>query len=158
MDTTSLATTFPFTTSELTANEGIIYGINEHSGSLIIFDHFSLENANSVVFAKSGAGKSYFVKLEAVRSMMFGTQLIIIDPEREYYNLAKAVGGEYINFSSESPVKINPFDLSTIQHSDDDNELGIKILSLTGFLKLVLGTLDSSQSAILDRALIFNIS
>ena len=154
MDTTSLATTFPFTTSELTANEGIIYGINEHNGSLIIFDRFSLENANSVVFAKSGAGKSYFVKLEAVRSMMFGTQLIIIDPEREYFNLAKAVGGEYINFSSESPVKINPFDLSSIQHADDDNELGIKILSLTGFLKLVLGTLDSSQSAILDRALI----
>jgi len=156
MDTTSLATTFPFTTSELTANEGIIYGINEHNGSLIIFDRFSLENANSVVFAKSGSGKSYFVKLEALRSMMFGTQLIVIDPEREYFNLCKAVGGEYINFSSESPVKINPFDLSSVQNAgnETENELGIKILSLTGFLKLVLGDLDSSQSAILDRAII----
>src|SRR5207248_1296200 len=104
----SLATTFPFTTSELTANEGILYGINEHNGSLIIFDRFTLENANSVVFAKSGAGKSYFVKLEALRSMMFGSQVIVIDPEHEYKRLADAVGGSYINFSSDSPVKINP--------------------------------------------------
>ena len=153
MDTTSLATTFPFTTSELTANEGIIYGINEHNGSLIIFDRFTLENSNMVVFAKSGSGKSYFVKLEALRSMMFGTQVIVIDPEQEYLKLCQAAGGEYINFSSESPVKINPFDLSTVA-DDEENELGRKILSLTGFLKLVLGTLDAAQSAILDRALI----
>ncbi len=152
MDTTTLATTFPFTTSELTANEGIIYGINEHNESLIIFDRFSLENANSVVFAKSGAGKSYLVKLEALRSLMFGTQIIVIDPEREYFRLAEAVGGEYINFSSESPVKINPFDLSGVAEAGE-NELGRKILSLTGFLKLVLGNLDSSQAALLDRAL-----
>lgn len=153
MDTTSLATTFPFTTSELTANEGIIYGINEHNGSLIIFDRFTLENSNMVVFAKAGSGKSYFVKLEALRSMMFGTQVIVIDPEQEYLKMAKAVGGEYINFSSESPVKINPFDLSNVA-DDEENELGRKILSLTGFLKLVLGTLDSAQAAILDRAII----
>lgn len=152
MDTTSLATTFPFTTSELTANEGIMYGINEHNGSLIIFDRFTLENANSVVFAKSGAGKSYFVKLEALRSLMFGAQVIVIDPEHEYQALAEAVGGQYINFSSDSPVKINPFDLSGIAQ-ENENELGRKILTLTGFLKLVLGSLDSSQSAILDRAL-----
>lgn len=152
MDTTSLATTFPFTTSELTANEGLMYGINEHNGSLIIFDRFTLENANSVVFAKSGAGKSYFVKLEALRSLMFGTQVIVIDPEQEYLSLAKAVGGEYINFSSDSPVKINPFDLSAVSNIEE-NELGRKLLSLTGFLKLVLGTLDATQSAILDRAL-----
>ncbi len=153
MDTTSLATTFPFTTSELTSNEGIIYGINEHNGSLIIFDRFSLENANSVVFAKSGAGKSYMVKLEAVRYLMFGTQVIIIDPEHEYLKLAQAVGGEYVDFSSNSAVNINPFELASIAE-EGENELGRKILTLTGFLKLVLGQLDASQSAILDRALI----
>lgn len=153
MDTTSLATTFPFTTSELTSNEGIIYGINEHNGSLIIFDRFSLENANSVVFAKSGAGKSYMVKLEAMRYLMFGTQIIIIDPEHEYLKLCQAVGGQYIDFSSNSAVNINPFDLASIAE-EGENELGRKILTLTGFLKLVLGDLDASQSAILDRALI----
>lgn len=153
MDTTSLATTFPFTTSQLTANEGVIYGINEHNGSLVVFDRFSLENANMVVFAKSGAGKSYFVKLEALRYLMFGAQIIVIDPEQEYEKLAAAVGGSYINFSSQSPVKINPFDLSSIAQ-DNENELGRKILSLTGFLKLVLGDLDSTSAAILDRALV----
>lgn len=152
MDTTSLATTFPFTTSELTSNEGIMYGINEHNDSLVVFDRFSLENANSVVFAKSGSGKSYFVKLEAIRSMMFGTQIIVIDPEREYLKLAEAVGGTYINFSSDSPVKINPFDLSALA-KEGENELGEKILSLTSFLKLVLGSLNASQAAILDRAI-----
>lgn len=152
MDTTSLATTFPFTSSELTANEGIMYGINEHNDSLIIFDRFSRENANSVVFAKSGGGKSYFVKLEALRSLMFGTDIIVIDPEQEYLELCKAVGGQYINFSSSSPVKINPFDLG-LDSSSTENELGRKILSLTGFLKLVVGDLDSGQAAILDRAI-----
>lgn len=152
MDTTSLATTFPFTSSELTANEGIMYGINEHNGSLILFDRFTLENANSVVFAKSGAGKSYFVKLEALRSLMFGTELIIIDPEQEYKSLCDAVGGQYLNFSTTSPVKINPFDMSNVV-TEGENELGRKILSLTTFLKLVLGSLDSTEEAILDRAL-----
>ncbi len=152
MDTTSLATTFPFTSSELTANTGVMYGINEHNDSLIIFDRFSLENANSVVFAKAGAGKSYFVKLEAIRSLMLGTEVIIIDPESEYQRMTAAVGGEYINFSAQSPVKINPFDLSLVSESGE-NELGRKILTLTGFLKLILGTLDAGQAAILDRAI-----
>ena len=152
MDTTSLATTFPFASSELTANEGIMYGINEHNDSLILFDRFSLENANSVVFAKSGAGKSYLVKLEALRSLMFGTEIIVIDPEQEYVPLAQAVGGEYINFSSSSPVKINPFDLSQ-ELGSGENELGRKILSLTAFLKLVLGNLSPVEAAILDRSL-----
>lgn len=152
MDTTSLATTFPFASSELTANEGIMYGINEHNDSLILFDRFSLENYNSVIFAKAGAGKSYFTKLEALRSLMFGTEVIIIDPEHEYLNLCKAVGGEYLNFSSSSPVKINPFDMSVIATADE-NELGRKILSLTTFLKLVLGDLNPMEAAILDRAL-----
>lgn len=152
MDTTSLATTFPFASSELTANEGIMYGINEHNDSLILFDRFSLENANSVIFAKSGAGKSYLVKLEALRSLMFGTEIIVIDPEQEYLALCQAVGGEYINFSASSPVKINPFDL-TADLVTGENELGKKILSLTGFLKLVLGTLSTQEAAVLDRAL-----
>lgn len=152
MDTTSLATTFPFTSSELTANKGILYGINEHNDSLIIFDRFSLENSNMVVFAKSGSGKSYFAKLEAIRSLMFGADMIIIDPEHEYLNVCNAVGGEYINFSSQSSVKINPFDLSLVAESGE-NELGRKILTLTGFLRLVLGDMDASQSAILDRAI-----
>jgi conjugal transfer ATP-binding protein TraC len=152
MDTTSLATTFPFASSELTANEGIMYGINEHNDSLILFDRFSLENANSVIFAKSGAGKSYLVKLEALRSLMFGVEIIVIDPEMEYYPLAQAVGGEYLNFSPTSPVKINPFDISA-RLTVGENELGRKILALTTFLKLVLGSLTSTEGAILDRAL-----
>lgn len=151
MDTTSLATTFPFASSELTANEGVMYGINEHNDSLILFDRFSLENANSVVFAKSGAGKSYFVKLEALRSLMFGTEILIIDPEQEYLSLCEAVGGEYLSFSASSPLKINPFDLPA--NNTGENELGNKILSLTAFFKLVLGDLDSAEAAVLDRAL-----
>lgn len=151
MDTTSLATTFPFASSELTANEGVMYGINEHNDSLILFDRFTMENANSVVFAKAGAGKSYFVKLEALRSLMFGTEIIVIDPEQEYLALSEAVGGDYINFSSSSPVKINPFDLAG--EVPGENELGRKILSLTVFLKLVLGQLSAGEAALLDRAL-----
>ncbi|MBI2315441.1 ATP-binding protein [Candidatus Daviesbacteria bacterium] len=152
MDTTSLATTFPFASSELTANEGIMYGINEHNDSLILFDRFSLENANSCIFAKSGSGKSYLVKLEALRSLMFGTEIIAIDPEQEYLMLAQAVGGEYINFSSSSPVKINPFDMAGIVNPEE-NELGRKILSLTSFLRIVLGNLNAQEGAVLDRAL-----
>ncbi|MCL4366751.1 ATP-binding protein [Patescibacteria group bacterium] len=152
MDTTSLATTFPFTSSELTAPEGVVYGINEHNDSLIIFDRFSQENANSVVLATSGAGKSYMVKLETLRALILGAEVIIIDPEKEYEELAKAVGGSYINFSTSSPVKLNPFDLPEVSEAGE-NELGRKILSLTAFLKLVLGDLTAQESAILDRAL-----
>jgi len=153
MDTTSLATTFPFTSSELTMDEGIMYGINRHNGSLIIFDRFSLENANSVVFAKSGSGKSYFVKLEALRLMVFGAEVIIIDPEEEYRTLCDAVGGNYIDFSPDSPAKINPFDLSGIA-VEGENELGQKLLSLHTLLKLIMGTLNPTEEAVLDRALI----
>jgi type IV secretory pathway VirB4 component len=153
MDTTSLATTFPFTSSELTANEGILYGINEHNGSLIIFDRFSLENANSVVFAKAGAGKSFFVKLETLRSLMFGTEIIAIDPETEYQTLCEAVGGEYISFGFNSPSKINPFDLSNILE-EGENELGAKVLSLHSLFKVIMGNLAPGEEAILDRALV----
>ncbi|MDQ3238939.1 MAG: ATP-binding protein [bacterium] len=153
MDTTSLATTFPFTSSELTANEGIVYGLNEHNGSLIIFDRFTMENANSVIFAKSGAGKSYLVKLEAIRSLMFGTEIIAIDPENEYKTLCETLGGEYINFSLNSGAIINPFDLSGI-YEEDENELGLKILSLHTLFRIVMGQLTPSEDALLDRALI----
>lgn len=153
MDTTSLATTFPFTSSDLTMEEGIMYGINRHNGSLIIFDRFSLENANSVVFAKSGSGKSYFVKLEALRLMVFGAEIMIIDPEQEYKPLCDAVGGNYIDFSANSPSKINPFDLSGIV-VEGENELGQKLISLVTLLKLMMGSLNPTEEAILDRALI----
>jgi type IV secretory pathway VirB4 component len=153
MDTTSLATTFPFASSELTANEGILFGINQHSGSLIIFDRFSLENANMVVFAKSGAGKSFFTKLEVLRSMMFDTEVIIIDPEDEYRTLCQSVDGEYISFSSHSSSKINPFDLSQVYEEGVD-ELGLKILSLHNLLAIIMGQLSPIEEALLDRALV----
>ena len=153
MDTTSLASTFPFTSSELTDNKGIMYGINAHNESLIVFDRFSLENANSVVFAKSGAGKSYFVKLEALRSMFFDTEVIVIDPESEYSNLCQMVGGDRITFSFNSPVRINPFDLSQV-YEEGENELGLKILSLHSLFKIIMGQLDPIEEAILDRALV----
>lgn len=154
MDTTSLATTFPFTSSELTSNEGVLYGLNEHNGSLVIFDRFSLENANSVVFAKAGAGKSYMVKLEILRALMFNTEVIVIDPENEYKALCDAVGGEYINFGFNSPSRINPFDLSALTQSSDENELNLKILSLHSLFKVIMGNLTPGEEAILDRALV----
>ena len=157
MDTTSLATTFPFTTSELTANEGILYGINEHNDSLIIFDRFTLENANTVVFGKSGSGKSYMVKLEILRSLMFDTEVIVIDPENEYETLTHALGGEYIRFHFGAATKVNPFDLALLHQKgvvQEDSELNQKILSLHGFFRVVMGKLTPSEDALLDRALI----
>ncbi len=153
MDTTSLALTFPFSSATLTQDKGIMYGLNKQNESLIVFDRFSLENANEIVLGKSGAGKSYLIKLEAMRQFMFGTEVIIIDPEGEYETLAKTMGGEHVVFTPVSPVKINPFDLSGI-YEEGENELGLKILSLHGLLKIVLGELDPAHDAILDRALV----
>lgn len=153
MDTTSLATTFPFISSTLTQNTGIMYGVNEHNGSLVIFDRFNQENANSVIFAKSGAGKSYLVKLEALRSLMFGTEIIVIDPEEEYKNVCEAIGGEHITFSFSSPAKINPFDLSGV-YEEGENELGLKILSLHGLFRVIMGQLTPAEDAVLDKALV----
>ncbi|MDD3474522.1 MAG: ATP-binding protein [Candidatus Dojkabacteria bacterium] len=153
MDTTSLATTFPFVTSELTMDHGIMYGLNLHNNSLVVFDRFDLENANSVVFATSGAGKSYFVKLEAIRSLMMGTEIIVVDPEREYEELCKSVDGLYVSFSQDQGQKMNPFELSGIQDEGDD-ELRMKMLSLLGFFKVMFGGLTNVESSILDRALI----
>lgn len=153
MDTTSLATTFPFTSSELTMESGIVYGLNEHNDSLVIFDRFRMENANMVIFAKSGAGKSYTVKLEIIRQLMFGVEVIIMDPEREYEDLCNSMGGEYINFTFGSENKINPFDLSAV-YEEGENELGHKIISLHSLLKVMLGQMTAEQEAILDRALV----
>lgn len=154
MDTTSLATTFPFVSSDLSDDKGIMYGINEHNGSLVVFDRFSLENANSVIFAKSGAGKSYMVKLEVLRSLMFDTEVIVIDPENEYQNLCQAVGGQYISFSFSSASKINPFDLEISAREQGENELSRKILALHGLFKVVMGELSPEEDALLDRALV----
>jgi conjugal transfer ATP-binding protein TraC len=153
MDTTSVATTFPLTSTELSSDRGVLYGINSQNESFIIFDRFSLENANMTIFATSGAGKSFFVKLEALRSLMTGTEAIIIDPESEYKPLTQAVGGEYITFSFNSPAKINPFDLSQVRE-EGENQLGLKILSLHSLMKVIMGTITPTQEALLDRALI----
>ncbi len=153
MDTTSLASTFPFTSATLTQNKGVLYGLNEQNGSLIIFDRYSLENANEVVLGKSGAGKSYLIKLETMRQFMFGTEVIIIDPEGEYDALVQSLGGERVIFTASNPVKINPFDLSGM-YEPGENELGLKILSLHGLLRIIMGNLDATHDAILDRALV----
>ena len=111
MNTGPLSTTFPFVSSELTSNDGILYGINRHNNSLILFDRFQMEHANAVALAKSGSGKSYAVKLEILRSLMLGTEVIVIDPENEYKHLAETVGGSFLNVSLNSHTRINPFDL-----------------------------------------------
>ncbi|HAU65132.1 TPA: hypothetical protein DCW32_01065 [Candidatus Woesebacteria bacterium] len=153
MDTTSVATTFPLTSTELSSDRGVLFGINSQNESFIIFDRFSLQNANMTIFATSGAGKSYFVKLEAIRSLMVGIETIVIDPESEYKTIAEAVGGEYISFSYNSTAKINPFDLSQIRE-EGENQLGLKILSLHSLMKVIMGAITPTQEALLDRALI----
>jgi len=152
MDTTSLALTFPFATASLTKNEGILYGINQHDGSLIIFDRFTLENANSVILGKSGGGKSFFVKLEALRLLMMDIDVIIIDPENEYKKMAESVAGEFVVFASNSQYKINPFDLNTATPEAD--ELSNKILDLHSLIRVIMGEVTPSQDALLDRALV----
>src|SRR5205085_3736686 len=131
MNTGALSTSFPFTSADLTQKDGILYGINMHNSGLVIFDRFSLENSNSVVFAKSGAGKSFTVKLEALRSMMFGIEVFIIDPENEYQKMCEAVGGAYVRLSLNSATRINPFDLPHVFESDEsDNALRSNLITL----------------------------
>lgn len=157
MNTGPLSTTFPFTSSDLTSDKGILYGINRHNDSLIIFDRFALENANSVVFAKSGAGKSYGVKLEMLRLMMMGTDVIVIDPENEYEDLANTVGGTYLRLSLNSDRRINPFDLPKPVEGDDvqaGDLLRSNIITLHGLMKLMLGAVSPEEESILDKALI----
>lgn len=140
MNTGAISTSFPFTSADLSQDNGILYGINMHNSGLVIFDRFSLENGNSVVFAKSGAGKSFTVKLEALRSLMFGTEIFIIDPENEYQRMCDAVGGAYVRLSLNSGTRINPFDLPQVVDSDEaDNALRSNIITLHGLLRLMMG-------------------
>ncbi|MAF79809.1 conjugal transfer protein TraC [bacterium] len=143
---------FPFVSPDLTSDTGILYGINLHNNSLVIFDRFSLENANSVVFAKSGSGKSYASKLEIIRSLMMGTDVIVIDPEDEYHNLSEAMGGSYFRISLSSANRINPFDIPLIPEDEDPADVfRSHILNLTGLLKLMLGTITAEEDSLLDR-------
>ena len=140
MNTGALSTSFPFTSADLTQENGILYGINMHNSGLVIFDRFSLENSNSVVFAKSGAGKSFAVKLEALRSMMFGTEVFIVDPENEYEKMSDAVGGAYVRLSLASATRINPFDLpQVVDNEEADNALRSNLITLHGLLRLMMG-------------------
>lgn len=140
MNTGAISTSFPFTSADLTDNSGILYGINMHNNGLVIFDRFRLENANMVVFAKSGAGKSFTVKLEALRSMMTGSDILIIDPENEYQKLSDAVGGSYIRLSLNSDTRINPFDLPKVIDTEEaDDALRANLVTLHGLLRLMLG-------------------
>lgn len=168
--TGALSTSFPFTSADLSQDDGILYGINMHNSGLVIFDRFSLENSNSVVFAKSGAGKSFAVKLEALRSMMMGTEIFIIDPENEYQRMADAVGGAYVRLSLNSATRINPFDLPQVVDTEEaDNALRSNLITLHGLLRLMMGgaqtqmlggnaaiapALAPSEEADLDAALI----
>ena len=164
MSTGAISTSFPFTSADLTQEDGILYGINMHNNGLVIFDRYTLENANMVVFAKSGAGKSFTVKLEALRSMMVGADVLIIDPENEYQKLSDAVGGSYIRLSLSSDTRINPFDLPRVIDSDEaDDALRANLVTLHGLLRLMLGGasansagvgLSPSEEADLDQGLI----
>ena len=154
INTEPLSSVFPFISFDLSSNEGILYGINRHNNSLILFDRFSLENANMVFFAKSGAGKSYAVKLEILRSLMLGVDCIILDPENEYEFLSDAVGGSFFRISLNSPHHINPFDLP-IPREDEKPEdvLRSNIINLVGLLRIMLGGLTPEEDSIIDRAL-----
>lgn len=155
MDTGAIGTSFPFTTANLSNEEGILYGINRHNNGLVLFDRFSLENANMVVFAKSGAGKSFAVKLEALRSLMFGTEIIIVDPENEYKSLCEAVGGSFLQLSLTSNTHVNPFELPrTVDPEEADNALRANIIMLHGLLRLMMGDMGAAEESDLDVALI----
>jgi type IV secretory pathway VirB4 component len=154
LNTITLSTCFPFLSIDLSSNEGILYGINRHNNSLILFDRFSLENANEVVFGKSGSGKSYSVKLEILRSLMQGIDVIVIDPENEYKMLSDVVGGSFLNISLSSPNHINPFDLPPPREDESPEDvLRSNILNLVGLMRIMLGGLTPEEDAIMDRAL-----
>lgn len=156
MNSSPIASSFPFISSELTSDNGILYGINRHNNSLILFDRFSLQNANTVVFATSGAGKSYAIKLEVLRSLMMGTEVIIIDPEQEYKHLSDAVGGTYVNISLSSENKINPFDLPRAigGEAKPGDIIRSAVITIKGLVRLMLGDLSHEEDSIVDRALL----
>ncbi len=149
-----LSSLFPFVSFDLTSETGILYGVNRHNSSLVIFDRFSLENYNSIIFAKSGAGKSYATKLEIIRTLMFDTDVIVIDPEREYEYLAEAVGGRYFNISLSSDHHINPFDLPKPREDEAPADvLRSNIINLVGLFRIMLGGLTPEEDSIIDRAI-----
>ena len=156
MNSSPIAASFPFMSAELTSDNGILYGVNRHNNSLILFDRFSLQNANMVVFATSGAGKSYAVKLEVLRSLMMGTDIIIIDPEMEYSHLCEAVGGTYINISLASESKVNPFDLPRPvgQQISTEDIIRSAVITTKGLIRIMFGTLTAQEDSIMDRALL----
>ncbi len=156
MSTSPIASSFPFTSAELSSDNGILYGINRHNNSLILFDRFSLQNANAVIFATSGAGKSYAVKLEIIRSLMLGIEVIVIDPEMEYKHLSDAVGGTYISISLASKAKINPFDLPrpVSEAFQVEDIIRSAVITIKGLLRLMLGKVTASEDSLLDRALL----
>ncbi|MBI4086883.1 DUF87 domain-containing protein [Candidatus Kaiserbacteria bacterium] len=154
LNSSPLSSFFPFTSFDLTADTGILYGINRHNSSLVLFDRFSLENYNSVTFATSGSGKSYAAKLEILRSLMFGAEVIVLDPEREYEYLAEATGGRFFNISLSSAHHINPFDLPKPQPDEQPADiLRSHIISLVGLFRLMLSGLTPEEDAIIDRAI-----
>jgi type IV secretory pathway VirB4 component len=153
LDSSSAALTFPFVSSELVQESGILYGINKSNNSLVIIDRFSLNNANSIIFSQSGSGKSYTAKVEILRHLMQGTKVIVIDPEREYKQLAGSVNGTYIKLSSSSKEKINPFDYSQTSFTGE-NSLSEHIQDLTELISLMVGTLTAEERAIVDKALL----
>lgn len=156
MNSSPIAASFPFMSAELTSDNGILYGINRHNNSLILFDRFSLQNANSIVFATSGAGKSYAVKLEILRLLMVGVSVIVIDPEFEYKQLSDAVGGTFINISLASEAKVNPFDLPRPVGEQVSTEDIIRsaVITLKGLFRVMFGTITNEEDSILDRALL----
>ena len=154
LNSSPASSVFPFVSFDLTSNKGILYGINSHNNSLVLFDRFSLENYNSVIFAKAGAGKSYATKLEILRSLMFDADIIVIDPEREYEYLAEAVGGRYFNISLTSHHHINPFDLPTPREDESPTDvLRSHIINLVGLFRIMLGGLTPEEDSIIDRAI-----
>lgn len=154
LNSSPLSSLFPFLSFDLTSDRGILYGINRHNASLILFDRFSLENYNSVTFAKSGSGKSYATKLEVLRSLMFDTEVIVIDPESEYEYLANAVGGRFFNISLSSEHHINPFDLPAPREDEAPQDvLRSNIVTLVGLFRIMLGGLSPEEDAIIDRAI-----
>ena len=154
LNSSPISSLFPFVSFDLTSSRGILYGINRHNNSLVLFDRFSMENYNSVTFAKAGAGKSYATKLEVLRSLMFGTDVIVIDPEREYEYLAETVGGRYFNISLTSKHHINPFDLPPAREDESPADvLRSNIINLVGLFRIMLGGLTPEEDSILDRAI-----
>ncbi|HTH93567.1 MAG TPA: DUF87 domain-containing protein [Candidatus Paceibacterota bacterium] len=149
-----ISSMFPFVSFDLTSESGILYGVNRHNSSLVIFDRFSLENYNSIIFAKSGAGKSYATKLEIIRTLMFDVEVLVIDPEREYEYLAEAVGGRYFNISLSSDHHINPFDLPIPREDESAADvLRGNIINLVGLFRIMLGGLTPEEDSLIDRAI-----